>query len=386
MTQNRCARFLRKVMSQTAWHNMTAYSIGVDIGGTNLRIAAYARGASGFLDSIALPTRLGDGRDAVVLDLRNAVRQLMDRYSPRLTLSGIGVGSPGPLELPAGRLRNPPNLPGWDGFELRAAIERALGMPVFLENDANAAALAECTLGRGKQLGIDSLCMLTLGTGVGGGIILDGKIYDGMTGMAGELGHINIWPDGVTCGCGGQGCLEPYASATGARRIAEDMIATGRAPGLASLRKRSADFSAREISELAQTGDRSAKLVFGTVGSAIGIGLATLINTLNLPLYVIGGGLAASWALFSPALFRELNARSYVYRLVNAEEPDKQGRRIGKTLIEPAELGPDSGLLGACLLPFAPSSPDSGNVRLHGTRTNKDKQDIQRLNRGMHET
>ena len=113
-------------------------------------------------------------------------------------LAGIGVGTPGPLELPAGRLHNPPNLTGWDGFDLRCEFEKRLKQSVFVETDANLAALAECLLGRGLTMGIDSLCMLTLGTGVGNGIIFNGKIFDGAAGMAGEAGHATIYPDGPT--------------------------------------------------------------------------------------------------------------------------------------------------------------------------------------------
>src|SRR5271168_2624185 len=171
------------------------YTIGVDLGGTNLRIAAYTR-AAGLLETILLPTRLAAGRIAVVEDLCGAVFDLENRFSPRYTLAGIGVGTPGPLELPAGRLHNPPNLTGWDGFNLRCELEKRLKQGVFLEKDANLAALAECVLGRGQTMGLDSLCMLTLGTGVGNGIILGGKIFDGAAGMAGEAGHATIYPDG----------------------------------------------------------------------------------------------------------------------------------------------------------------------------------------------
>ncbi len=263
-------------------------------------------------------------------------------HRPKLSLAGVGIGSPGPLELPAGILRQPPNLPGWDGFELRANVESALGLSVVLQNDANAAALAECLLGRGKSLGVDSLCMLTLGTGVGGGIILHGRIWDGIAGMGGEVGHLNIWTEGgMACGCGSSGCLEPHASATGVRRSADEKIAHGGAPGLAALRAKNPAFDARDVAELAKGGDAHAKAIFERVGRSLGIGLASLVNVLNLPLYVLGGGLANAWDLFSPALFEELRKRSYVYRL-SADE----------TQITTAELGPDAGLLGACLLPF----------------------------------
>jgi glucokinase len=325
------------------------YSIGVDLGGTNLRIAAYTR-PSGILEEIRLPTRLRDGRDAVVRDMCGTIRELLDKHPPSL-LAGIGVGSPGPIELPEGRLRHLPNLPGWDGFELRAAIERTLGMPVLVENDANLAALAECLLGRGKSLGIDSLCMLTLGTGVGNGIILRGKVWDGMNGMAGEAGHATIWPDGHSCGCGSNGCLEQYASATAVRRLACEAMASGTAPGLAALEQKNAEFTSREVADLARAGDAGAQKIWDLVGRSLGIGLAALVNTLNLPLYVVGGGVAQAWDLFAPKLFEELRHRSYVYDLTDGEV-DAYGHRSAKTYVEPAELGAESGILGACVLPF----------------------------------
>jgi glucokinase len=325
------------------------YTIGVDLGGTNLRVAAYSQ-AAGVLDQVLLPTRLAAGRDAVVDDMCRAIRQLLDKNSSS-SLAGIGVGSPGPIELPEGRLRNLPNFPGWDGFELRAAIERTLGMPVILENDANLAALAECLLGKGKTIGADSLCMLTLGTGVGNGIILHGRVWDGMNGMAGEAGHATIWPDGHVCGCGSNGCLEQYASATAVRRMADEAIAAGNAPGLVALKTIDADFTSRDLADLARAGDADATRIFDMVGRSLGIGLAALVNTLNLPLYVVGGGVAQAWDLFAPKLFEELRHRSYVYRLTDGQL-DPYGHRSAKTYVERAELGADSGILGACLLPF----------------------------------
>jgi glucokinase len=161
------------------------YSIGVDLGGTNLRIGAYCEGQE-FLDSILLPTRLEKGRDQVVRDMSDAIHQLVGRYSATHKLLGVGIGSPGPLELPEGIIRNPPNLPGWDGFALRRAVEDSVGRPVRMESDANLAALAEWALGENAQKRVESLCMLTLGTGVGSGFILDGRIWHGVTGMGGK--------------------------------------------------------------------------------------------------------------------------------------------------------------------------------------------------------
>jgi glucokinase len=323
-----------------------SYTIGVDLGGTNLRIAAYTHDA-GLLETILLPTRLAAGRDAVVDDLCGAVSDLQNRFSSSYELFGIGVGTPGPLELPAGRLHNPPNLPGWDGFDLRCELEKKLQREVMVESDANLAALAECLLGRGLTMGIDSLCMLTLGTGVGNGIILNGKIFDGAAGMAGEAGHATIYPDGLKCPCGNDGCLEMYASATAVVRTANQRITAGKAPALAGQ-----TWSARTLAEAALEGNADARQIYTDAGRALGIGLAALVNTLQLPLYVIGGGLVQAWELLKPAIFEELHHRSYVYRLTEPGSPVAIHNPKGATHVLPAELGPDAGLLGACILPF----------------------------------
>lgn len=322
------------------------FSIGVDLGGTNLRIAAYTR-AEGLLETILLPTRLAAGRDAVVADMCNAVEALRTRYEGARRLGGIGIGTPGPLELPAGVLHNPPNLTGWDGFDLRSAIESRLNGQVHLECDANAAALAECVLGRGRSLKVDSLCMLTLGTGVGNGIILNGKVWDGATGMAGEAGHATIYPDGPACPCGSHGCLELYASATAVVRIANQRAADGTAPALKGVA-----WTAHSLAKAADQGNTDAKQVFVEAGRALGMGLAALVNTLNLPLYVVGGGLAQAWHLMKDMIFEELHHRSYVYRLTAPESTIAKRNPAGATHVLPAELGPDAGLLGACILPF----------------------------------
>ena len=312
-----------------------SFSIGVDLGGTNLRVAAYHE-QTGIVDSVSLPTRLSFGRDQVVQDMCGAIRTLAERNDG--TLFGIGVGSPGPLELPDGILRNPPNLPGWDGFQLREAIESELGRTVALESDANLAALAEWRLGAGLKYGIDNLCVLTLGTGVGSGLILNGAIWDGFNGMGGEAGHIIVTEAGAPCGCGGRGCLEQYASATAVVRMArERLVETG-------------PDNAHELALLARNGNQRAREVFDTVGHSLAIALTALINTLNLPLYLLGGGVSEAWDLFSPTMFQHLHSRSYVYRLTEPQVVAPGRLEANKTYILPAELGPAAGLLGACLL------------------------------------
>ena len=334
-----------------ALENAQVLTIGIDLGGTSLRVAAYTP-EQGVLDSISLRTRLEAGPLAVVDDMCGAIDQLLNQYSDGRELAGIGIGSPGPLELPAGRLHHPPNLPGWDNFLLLAEVEKRLGRPVVLESDANAAVLAEYALGLGKSLGIDSLCMLTLGTGVGNGIILDGKLWHGASGMGGEAGHMTIDPGGPICGCGNAGCLEVCASATAVMRAGENAISAGKAPGLALLKRDGVSLTALDLAEAARKGDPDAKQIYAETGRALGICLAGLINILNLPLYVVGGGVANSWDLLSPSLFEELERRSYVYALTAPGRAASKDMPCGGTQVLPAKLGSEAGLLGACILPL----------------------------------
>lgn len=325
-------------------------TIGVDLGGTSLRIAAWTPKV-GVLDSITLPTRLNAGPIAVVEDMCRTIGDLLDRYG-QYEAVGIGVGSPGPLELPAGKLHQPPNMPGWDGFPLLDEIRKRVQPPVYLEGDANVAVLAEYALGLGKDLGVDSLCMLTLGTGVGNGIVLNGQLWHGASGMGGEAGHMTIHVNGPRCGCGNRGCLEACASATALVKAAERKIASGTAPGLERFAHARGPLTALALAEAAHEGDADARALYDDVGRALGIALAGLVNILNVPLYVVGGGVSSSWDLLRGGLFDELERRSYVYTLTAPGGAAAPGMPGGGTRVLPAKLGPEAGLLGACLLPL----------------------------------
>jgi glucokinase len=179
--------------------------------------------------------------------------------------------------------------------------------------------------------------------------------------MAGEAGHLNIWPNGPACGCGSNGCLEMYASATALRRIALEAAASGKAPAVAALAAANPDFTTRDLSNLAESGAPDAQRIFDDLGRVLGIGIGDLVNTLNLPLYVVGGGLANAWELFSPALFAEVRYRSYVYRLTEPGSAVLNGDVNAGTRIIAAELGADSGILGACILPYTLSEQSTAD-------------------------
>ena len=326
---------------------MANFAIGVDLGGTNMRIAAVDESGR-ILEIITTSTEVARGRDYVIDEMTAAIKKLAAKYANAGRLAGVGIGVPGIIDMGTGMLRESPNLPGWSNYPVREEIERRLGSTVVLENDANAAALGEFWLGAGR--GMTDLCMLTLGTGVGGGLILNGKVWQGMTGMAGELGHITVDREGHPCGCGSRGCVEQYASATAIKRMALEKIGEGHAPQLALAMERDKVITAKHVFELAASGDQAAVEIFRTVGESLGVVIGGLINALNLPMYVVGGGVSAGWPAFAPRMLEVIRKRSFVYAATVPEEG-----RTG-TLVAPARLGGDAGILGSARLPMLKAS------------------------------
>lgn len=336
---------------------MPDYCIGVDMGGTNLRIAAITTEGQ-LLEKITLGVKVALGRDHVIGEMCDAIDRLTDQYRGSGRFVGAGIGVPGIIDMETGMMRKSANLPGWSEYPVRDVIERRLGARVFLENDANAAALGEKWLGAGRD--VDNMAMVTLGTGIGGAIILNRKIFYGMNGMAGEFGHVTVEPNGVPCGCGNHGCAERYASATGVVRMAREAIESGNAPALAKAASSDPEFSARSVYNLAIQGNEDAQRIFHRFGVALGMLLADLVNVLNLDMFVIGGGVLSAWDAFAPAMFAELRDRSLVYAATAPEDPP--GKREGasaaiatytrkKTIITRALLGSDAGLYGAARIP-----------------------------------
>jgi glucokinase len=317
---------------------MPDYSIGVDLGGTNLRIAAVSTDGQ-LLEKVTVATRIDRGADHVIDDMCNAIRALSDRYRGGGAFLGAGIGVAGIIDLDAGIVRKSANLPGWENYHVREQIERRLGTRICLENDAKVAALGEQWLGAGRNE--DNMAMLTLGTGIGGAIVLEGKIFHGMNGMAGEFGHVTIEPEGVPCGCGNRGCAERYASASGIVRMANS----------------EAEFSARLVYDLAKQGDEAAQRIFQRFGCALGILLADIVNVLNLPVYVVGGNVVAAWDAFAPRMFEELAQRSLIYAATAPGDPSgtspntSVGIKQWTTVVKRALLGGDAGLFGGARLP-----------------------------------
>ena len=349
---------------------MDSFAIGVDLGGTNLRIAAVSPDGTA-LEKICSDTEVARGRDQVINEICNRIGDLRDKFGASRRMIGIGIGVPGIIDLQTGMVCKAGNLPDWRDYPVKEEIERRLGMAVILENDANAACLGEKWLGAGTH--VDDLCMLTLGTGVGGGMVLQGRIWHGMTGMAGELGHISADPNGVLCSCGNQGCLEQYASATALKRMALELIASGNALDLAVAMNKDPEFGAESIYRMALKGSASAKAIFNRVGRALGIVLASLVNIFNLPMYVIGGGVANAWEAFAPAMLTEVRKRSVVYvaTMPDVTEPEQDNTYLSKfsgkgSLIKRALLGGDAGLFGAARLPMIASERVSGEVAAQG--------------------
>jgi glucokinase len=226
-----------------------------------------------------------------------------------------------------------PNVPSINGFRMGAALEHELNLPVLLENDANAAAIGESWLGASRT--VKNSILVTLGTGVGGGIIIDGNVLRGVDGTAAEIGHICVEPFGAPCGCGSRGCVEQYASATAIVRLTQENAARYPKSDLPNKRR----LTSADVYEAGKMGDELALEVFRQLGFYLGLALAGLVNVLNPEMIVIGGGAAAGWDLFIGHLKETVRERAY-------PEPTERAR------VERALCGDDAGILGAARLAF----------------------------------
>ncbi|HRR91962.1 MAG TPA: ROK family protein, partial [bacterium] len=229
--------------------------IGIDIGGTKIAIGrADSRG--NLEDSVRFPTDVSRGYRSILEEIIEKTSKLFERDS----VKAIGIGCGGPLDSKRGRILSPPNLPGWDDVPLVDDVKGVFNVPVYLENDANAAALGEFYFGAGKD--VSNMVYMTLSTGIGGGIILNNKLIHGVRDSGGEVGHQTILPDGPLCNCGNRGCLEALSSGTGIAKIFREKLASGRESIVTSWVKEPEEISAKIIADAAKAGDSLSKEVW----------------------------------------------------------------------------------------------------------------------------
>ena len=299
---------------------------GIDIGGTKIALAV-ADLEGHFIEQTRFPTRLEEGPHRII---ETALSEL-ERTGAGL--ASVGVACAGPLDRERGLILSPPNLPGWDEFPIVKLVEERLGVPVLLDNDANAAALGEHRHGAGR--GYQHLVYITISTGIGGGVIVDGRLLHGVYDGAGEVGHMTVLLDGPVCGCGGRGCLEALCSGTGLARRARERLASGTASSLNSLDP--AEVTGQVVAEAARAGDALASQVWDEMIHYLAVGVGNLFNVLAPEAIVIGGGIStAGEQLFGPL-------RERVRARVRMLPPEKLN-------ILQASLGGDSALHGAVLL------------------------------------
>ena len=297
--------------------------LAVDLGGTNIRMAAVTRDGT-VLHLARAATPKGVTPDQLTELLGRMADECGGSIPPDASLSGISFAAPAPAAKNLnGVLTKLPNIPTLNGMNLKAALAGLFGLPVTIENDATAAGIGENWLGATK--GVENSICVTLGTGIGGGIIINGKPLRGKDGTGGEIGHICVEPDGHPCGCGSRGCVEQYASATAIVRMAREA-------GL--------DIStSHDVYNAFKSGDARALAVFQKMGSYLGIMLAGLVNALNPEMIVICGGAAAGWDAFYGCVKSEVNARAF---------PQPTAR----VQIVRGMLGDDAGILGAAKTAF----------------------------------
>jgi glucokinase len=307
--------------------------VGVDLGGTNVRIGIVTpKGRVLKKEEYALDPSQG-GLKIVEGLVSNLKSLLQKRIGKNNQLVGIGIGIAGAIDMERGRMINSPNIPGLNGFGLREFLQKRMSSPIAIENDANAFALGEGWVGAAK--GSDYYCGITLGTGVGGGIVINGEILHGSGGMASEVGHMVMDPEGPLCGCGGKGCLEVYASATGIRRMALEAIERGE--GKEILKRAGGEVeevTSEKVFEAAQSGDEAAQKVFQEMGRFLGLGLVNLIHLFDPERIVIGGKASRAWDSFIKTTMKVVMERAM------------QGSREKAKIVQ-AKCGDDAGILGA---------------------------------------
>ncbi|MFU8796492.1 MAG: ROK family protein [Dehalococcoidia bacterium] len=310
--------------------------LGIDLGGSKILTAVV--GAQGrMLSSDRSKTPAGEGHEAVIDAILESAHRALEQAGVSVSeLLAVGAGAPGLVNPWTGIVATSPHLPGWRDVPLRDIIQAGLGKVTFLINDANAAALGELRFGAAR--GASNFIYITVSTGIGGGIVIDGEIYSGNMGMAGEVGHMTIDDDGPPCNCGNRGCWETLASGTALRREARRQIAEGAKTAMLEYAEGSVDrVTPRTVQAAAERGDELARQLIARTGYYLGVGLANLVNMFNPELIVIGGGLSNIGEMLLEPAFDEARKRAYPQAFEAVQ-------------LVRAELGGNSGVLGAAAL------------------------------------
>ncbi len=309
------------------------YLLGVDLGGTNIVVGAMPDDGTAMHGVHSEPTHAEDGADGVTARIVRMIEQTIEATVAetgitRAQFRGVGIGAPGPLDLDTGVVLITPNL-GWVNYPLRDRVSAAVGLPAALDNDANCATLGEWWIGAAR--GARHVIGLTIGTGIGGGLILDGAVYHGASGIAGELGHTSIETNGRRCNCGNYGCLEAYASGPAIATRAREALGGGEASLLPALVDGDLSrITAQTVYQAAEQGDLVARQVVRDTAQFLGTGIANLLNIFNPEVVVIAGGVTqAGAALFEP-LRAEVRRRAFkpavdACRIVPGELPGTAG-------------------------------------------------------------
>ncbi|MBL8124924.1 MAG: ROK family protein [Pyrinomonadaceae bacterium] len=304
--------------------------LAADLGGTNLRMAAVSRsGDLAIRRKVCTPT--SKTREDILAAIEETARSIRSELGDLGELAAFGAAVPAIVNSKQGIVLRSPNLPELNGLEFSSYFSDRLKMPVVLENDANSAAVGE--FWKGASRGVQSSVCVTLGTGVGGGIIIDGKLLRGIDGTAGEIGHIAVEPEGHPCGCGSKGCVEQYSSAIAIKRITAELLPRFPASVLSGI----SDITPFKVYEAGKSGDELAIEIFRIFGTYLGIALGGLVNVLNPETIVIGGGVAAGWDLFVDHVRDEIFRRAF-------KHPAERVRLVR------SELGDDAGIIGAAFL------------------------------------
>jgi len=301
--------------------------LAADVGGTNTRMAVVNENGD-ILALLKKSTHCKEGRDEMIKFIVSFAGETIEKSKlSKEEICGMGIGFPGPLNAETGTIFNPPNLNGWDSVPLRDMLEKELGVPVAIENDANAAALGEWWRGAGS--GTHSLFCITLGTGVGGGIIMDGKVWHGASSIAGEIGHTTVIRDGIKCTCGNIGCLETYACSGGIlKRVNNALLKEGDNDSQQPLT------NLKQVDQMVMQGNEIVLNVIKETGVILGIAIANIANLLNPEMIVLFGGVTNLGEHLVGPLKEEVNRRAF--------------KKATESLrIELSQLGDNSGILGA---------------------------------------